>query len=144
MTPVVNEDLRYPVGTFVMPTEGTASGLAEWRKNLAEPPAKLHAAPHPPGLGRGHADDQALSEAKWAELPDASAPPVAPSLEIIDGVHARQLALVNALTPRQWQRSFEHPEHGRAMTIALTAALYSWHGRHHVAHITGRRARRGS
>lgn len=179
MTPVVNEDLRYPVGKFVMPTELNASMLAEWRKNLAELPAKLRAAvaglsdtqldtPYRDGGWTvrqtvHHVADSHINaycrirlaltedtptikpylEAKWAELPDASTLPVAPSLEIIDGIHTRLLALVDAVTPEQWQRTFVHPEHGRPMTIAQTAALYSWHSRHHVAHITGLRARRG-
>lgn len=80
-------------------------------------------------------------EARWAELADARTMPVAPSLEIIDGVHARLLGLIDAMTPDQWQRGFVHPEHGRTMTLGQTAALYSWHSRHHVAHINNLRTR---
>jgi len=80
-------------------------------------------------------------EARWAELPDARRSPIAPSLEILDGVHTRLIALIDAMTPDQWQRGFVHPEHGRTMTLWQTAALYSWHSRHHVAHIAGLRAR---
>jgi uncharacterized damage-inducible protein DinB len=82
-------------------------------------------------------------EARWAELPDARMLPIAPSLEILDGVHARLIALVDAMTPAEWQRGFVHPEHGRTMTLAQTAALYAWHSRHHVAHITALRQRNG-
>jgi len=82
-------------------------------------------------------------EAKWAELPDARTQPLAPSLEILDGVHTRLLALIDAMTAEDWQRGFVHPEHGRTMTLWQTAALYSWHSRHHVAHITGLRQRNG-
>lgn len=80
-------------------------------------------------------------EALWAELPDARTMLLAPSLEILDGVHARLVALIDTLTPEQWQRGFVHPEHGRTMTLAQTAALYAWHSVHHVAHITALRSR---
>ena len=80
-------------------------------------------------------------EAKWAELSDARTSPIAPSLEILDGVHTRLLTLIDSMTPDQWQRGFVHPEHGRTMTLWQTAALYAWHSRHHVAHINNLRAR---
>ncbi len=80
-------------------------------------------------------------EALWAELPDALSQPIAPSLQIIDGVHTRLVPLIDSLTVEQWQRGFVHPEHGRTMSLAQTAALYSWHSRHHVAHIANLRSR---
>ncbi|MES1259409.1 MAG: YfiT family bacillithiol transferase [Gemmatimonadota bacterium] len=82
-------------------------------------------------------------EAKWAELADARTQPLAPSLEILDGVHTRLLVLIDSMTADDWQRGFVHPEHGRTMTLWQTAALYAWHSRHHVAHITGLRQRNG-
>jgi len=82
-------------------------------------------------------------EERWAELPDARTLPVAPSLAILDGVHTRLLALIDTMTPEQWQTRFMHPERGDTMTLAQTAGLYSWHSRHHVAHITRLRALRG-
>jgi uncharacterized damage-inducible protein DinB len=82
-------------------------------------------------------------ETRWAELPDARTAPIAPSLEILSGVHSRLNSLLEAMTPAEWQRGFVHPEHGRTMTLWQTAALYAWHSRHHVAHITGLRARKG-
>lgn len=82
-------------------------------------------------------------EARWAELPDARTLPIAPSLGILDGVHTRLLALIDTMTPEQWRRSFVHPEQGRTMTVAQAAALYSWHSRHHVAHINKLCSRRG-
>ena len=82
-------------------------------------------------------------EARWAELPDARTLAARPSLEILDGVHTRLLALTDVITPEQWQRAFVHPEHGRSMTLWQMAALYAWHSRHHVAHITSLRASKG-
>lgn len=82
-------------------------------------------------------------EARWAELPDSRTLPVVPSLEILDGLHLRWVTMIDAMTPAQWQSGFVHPEHGRTMTLAQTAAMYAWHSRHHVAHINALRARRG-
>jgi hypothetical protein len=36
----------------------------------------------------------------------------------------------------------DHPERGK-ITLDYTLQLYSWHCRHHVAHITGLRQRKG-
>lgn len=81
-------------------------------------------------------------EAAWAELPDSRGLPIEPSLAIIDGLHARFVALLESMSEGQFQRSFNHPERGR-MTLAANLALYDWHSRHHTAHITGLRARQG-
>ena len=37
-------------------------------------------------------------------------------------------------------RPLQHPEHGQ-VTIDWLLQLYSWHGRHHVAHVTELRKR---
>lgn len=81
-------------------------------------------------------------EARWAELSDARTQPVAPSLAMLDGMHARWVALLDSLTPEQWARTFLHPEHQRAPTLWETAATYAWHSRHHVAHIANLRIAR--
>ena len=81
-------------------------------------------------------------EKLWAELPDAKTLPVEPSLAILDGVHARWVALLESLQPPQFLRPLDHPEVGE-MTVDMMLELYGWHGRHHEAHITGLRARSG-
>lgn len=82
-------------------------------------------------------------EERWAELPDAREGPIELSLALLEALHARWVALLRALKPADWGRSFVHPQHGRRMTLDETLALYAWHGRHHVAHITALRAREG-
>jgi uncharacterized damage-inducible protein DinB len=81
-------------------------------------------------------------EAKWAELPDARTMPPEVSLAILDGVHARWVALLRALTPPQWARTYAHPEYG-TVNLDWVLAQYAWHGRHHTAQITTLRAQRG-
>jgi uncharacterized damage-inducible protein DinB len=82
------------------------------------------------------------AENLWAELPDTKNTPVEVSLTLLDSLHDRWLRLLRSLTPEQWKRSFRHPAMG-LMDLEKTLALYAWHGRHHVAHITSLRQRSG-
>jgi hypothetical protein len=82
-------------------------------------------------------------EARWAELADTRTVPIEVSLVFLEQLHRRWVALLRALTPAEFRRTFQHPEHGRALSLEETLALYAWHGRHHVAHITALRQREG-
>jgi hypothetical protein len=82
-------------------------------------------------------------EARWAELPDVRTVPVSVSLTLLEMLHERWLGVLRALTPDARRRGFRHPEHGRVLTLEQALALYAWHGRHHVAHITALRERSG-
>lgn len=81
-------------------------------------------------------------EKLWAELTDAKSLPVEVSLCILDGLHTRWVALLEALGPDQFQRPLHHPDMGD-ITVDTLLELYAWHGAHHVAHITGLRERMG-
>lgn len=81
-------------------------------------------------------------EAQWAKLADAQTLPVEPSLMLLESLHARWVPLLRSLNDDQWKRSFRHPELG-LVSLENNAALYAWHGRHHVAHITDLRRRMG-
>jgi uncharacterized damage-inducible protein DinB len=80
-------------------------------------------------------------EAAWANLPDSRAP-ILTSLMFLDGLHKRLVSVLESMSEEDFQRGFTHPERGR-MTLAVNLALYDWHSRHHVAHITALRARQG-
>lgn len=77
----------------------------------------------------------------WAPLPDSRLP-IDPSLSIVEGVHARWTELWRSLAPDQFERTFVHPEIG-TVTLDFQLQMYSWHSRHHVAHITALRQREG-
>ena len=81
-------------------------------------------------------------EALWAELADAKTPLIEPSLALVENLHRRWTSLLRSLTPAEWARKFRHPELG-ALSLNENLALYAWHGRHHVAHITSLRERNG-
>ena len=59
---------------------------------------------------------------------------------LLESLHDRWVRLLRSLTPEQWKRTFRHPDLG-PMNLEKTLALYAWHGRHHVAHITELRKR---
>jgi hypothetical protein len=81
-------------------------------------------------------------EKQWAELADARGLPAEPSLVLLESLHARWVPLLRSLSEKEWKRSFRHPELG-PVSLENNAALYAWHGRHHVAHITSLRERMG-
>src|SRR5260370_890220 len=81
-------------------------------------------------------------EAAWAKLSDAQSAPVELSLALLDSLHRRWVVLLESLSPEQWKRTFQHSELG-PVSLERNLALYAWHGKHHVAHITGLRERMG-
>jgi hypothetical protein len=81
-------------------------------------------------------------ESLWAELADARSMPAEPSLALLEALHARWAVLLRSLSEAQWKRTFRHPKLG-LVSLENNAALYAWHGRHHVAHITALRERMG-
>jgi hypothetical protein len=81
-------------------------------------------------------------EKHWAELTDARTLPVEASLALLENLHARWVPLLRSLSATDWKRNFRHPELG-SVSLENNAALYAWHGRHHVAHITALRQRMG-
>jgi uncharacterized damage-inducible protein DinB len=82
------------------------------------------------------------AEDRWAKLADTKSTPIEVSLTMLDSLHDRWVRLLRSLISEDWKRAFRHPELG-AMTLEKTLALYAWHGRHHVAHVTALRERSG-
>jgi uncharacterized damage-inducible protein DinB len=78
----------------------------------------------------------------WAELPEAKYAPVEVSLSLLDNLHQRWMLMLRKIDDGQWKRTFRHPERG-SITLEQNLALYAWHGRHHVAHITALRGKMG-
>jgi uncharacterized damage-inducible protein DinB len=81
-------------------------------------------------------------EAAWATLPDMFITPIDVSLTLLESLHARWVGLWSAMKDEDFARTFNHPEHG-IRTLDWLLALYGWHSRHHVAHITSLRERMG-
>jgi uncharacterized damage-inducible protein DinB len=175
----VSEDLRYPIGPFVLPDAVTDADRAGMLEQVAAAPALLRSAvdglsdaqldtPYRPEgwtvrqvvhhvpdshLGAYTRFKLALTEpvpvikpyqeARWAELPDTAGTPVETSLRLLELLHQRWLVLLRAMDGPAWARGYFHPERGRVLRLDQTLALYAWHGRHHAAHVTRLRERRG-
>ena len=78
----------------------------------------------------------------WAELADARSAEIDVSLDLLDALHRRLVALLESISDQDWKRTFVHPEIGR-LTLDTNLAMYACHGRHHVAHITNLPERKG-
>jgi uncharacterized damage-inducible protein DinB len=85
-------------------------------------------------------------ESAWADLSDARWLPVDVSLSMIAALHARWVSLLESLTDEDFHKGYVHPamqENEGRQTLAQVLALYDWHSRHHVAHITNLRSQMG-
>jgi hypothetical protein len=85
---------------------------------------------------RGYEED------RWAELSEARSGPIEISLGLLDALHVRWVAFLRTLGQEDFKRTFIHPQHG-LFRLEQSLALYAWHGKHHVAHITSLRSRQG-
>ena len=81
-------------------------------------------------------------ESVWAQLEDAAHAPVNISLDLLAPLHDRWVRLLRSVKDHEFARTFRHPELG-LISLENNAALYAWHGRHHVAHVTSLRERQG-
>jgi DinB superfamily len=79
-------------------------------------------------------------EDRWAELEEARSAPIEISLALLESLHKRWVWMLRSIKPEGWKRTFRHPELG-LMGLEKNLALYAWHGKHHVAHITSLRER---
>lgn len=78
-------------------------------------------------------------QAAWARLADSRLP-IDGSLTLIGALHERWVTLLESLADSDFDRGYNHPENGR-QNLATMLAIYSWHSRHHTAHIANLRAR---
>ena len=81
-------------------------------------------------------------ENAWSTLPDMRLP-IAISLDLLEALHARWVAVYRAIAVDQFGRSFMHPELGGEITLDHHLQNYAWHSHHHLAHITELRRREG-
>jgi DinB superfamily len=70
----------------------------------------------------------------WAELPDSKME-IEISLKIIENIHLRMVKILRGLSTADLDRTFFHPGSKKTFKVGTLAAMYSWHGQHHLAHI---------
>lgn len=71
----------------------------------------------------------------WAELPDTFKTTIDISLNLLESLHVRWAILLRSLTDEQFEKTFQHPERGK-VNLNTSLAMYAWHSKHHLAHIT--------
>lgn len=74
-------------------------------------------------------------EQLWAELADGNSNDILPSIQIIEGVHARWVLLLKSLEESELKRQFFHPANLKISNLEETIGVYAWHCNHHLAHI---------
>jgi uncharacterized damage-inducible protein DinB len=86
---------------------------------------------------------KAYDEARWVALADSRTGDLGAPLALLEGLHARWVHLLQAMTEEQFARSFLHPETGQTVTLSAALCYYAWHCRHHTAQIRWLREQRG-
>jgi uncharacterized damage-inducible protein DinB len=82
-------------------------------------------------------------EGKWSDLPDARTADLEASLKLLEGVHARWVELLRAMTDADFGRTYLHPEYRKTYSLAEVLGLYAHHGRHHTGQIEWLRQQHG-
>lgn len=82
-------------------------------------------------------------EDRFAELPDSKDFPIEASLQILAGTHKRWVALLKSLSDEDLEKTFVHPEHNKEFSLKVNIAIYAWHCKHHLAHITSLKNKMG-
>lgn len=93
-------------------------------------------------LTEDHPTIKPYDEKAWSTLDDVRATPIETSLVLLEALHDRWVRLLRSITPQEFARTLDHPENG-LMNLDQLLATYAWHGAHHVAQVTGLRARNG-
>jgi len=79
-------------------------------------------------------------EAAWAETADVRETPIEVSLALLENLHKRWVVLLQSMSDADFLKQFRHPDLG-VVPLERNLALYAWHGKHHIAHITSLRER---
>jgi uncharacterized damage-inducible protein DinB len=85
---------------------------------------------------------QLYDQDAWSQMADATATPIAVSLTLVDNLHKRWVTVLQSIGGEAFGRLLIHPKHG-TVNVDWLLQIYAWHGRHHVAHITSLRQRKG-
>jgi hypothetical protein len=78
----------------------------------------------------------------WAELPDSKLD-IGISLSLIENIHIRWVTILQGMTVVDFTKTFYHPGSQISYPLDVHTGTYSWHGRHHLAHIENLKMRMG-
>lgn len=86
---------------------------------------------------------KSYEEHLWATLEDTKGLPINISLTLLHSLHLRWVKIYESLNDADWQREMIYPGSGDAISIYTQLGMYSWHGRHHLAHVMDLKTRMG-
>lgn len=82
-----------------------------------------------------------FDEHDWLKTPDYALP-VDSALLLLEGLHVRWVEILNSLKQADFERKYMHSVRGEE-PLDYIVAYAAWHGRHHTAHISELRTRKG-
>ena len=74
-------------------------------------------------------------EQLWAEMEDSKHASAKLSIKLLSALHQRWVLFLSSLTDEDLERGYFHPGTKKTVLLQEAIALYSWHGKHHLAHI---------
>ncbi len=86
---------------------------------------------------------KAYDENAWAKMIDSKNIPINVSITLLFALHRRWYEILTNVSDEEWNRTVIHSEHKKEMTLWYLLGMYAWHSRHHVAHVTSLRERKG-
>jgi len=96
------------------------------------------------GLTENNPTIRPYDEVQWAELKDSLDLPINISLTLLHALHNRWHYLLQNISQQDLlNKTVYHPASKKQLTLWDLLGMYSWHGRHHTAHITSLRERMG-
>jgi len=95
------------------------------------------------GLTEDNPQIKPYEESLWAQLPDTKNLPINISLTLLHALHSRWIEILVNMKDEDFDRTVFHPEHKKDLTLWYLLGMYAWHSRHHTAHITSLRQRKG-
>lgn len=78
---------------------------------------------------------KAYSERDWAILSDGLHAPICEIIEEIKIIQRRIGRVIRSLTEDDLNLTFIHPETNASISLGQLAAMYAWHGNHHLEHL---------
>jgi DinB superfamily len=87
------------------------------------------------GLTEDNPTIKPYEEGLWAQLSDSTLPTNL-SVTILHAMHTRWYHLLTNIKAEEWNRTVFHPAQKKEITLWNLLGIYSWHSRHHTAHIT--------
>jgi hypothetical protein len=74
-------------------------------------------------------------EQLWAETEDGKHGSVGISLKLLSALHKRWVFFLSHLSDEELDRVYYNPSGKRTIQVREAIALYTWHGKHHLAHV---------